>query len=220
MELPFTHRPGRRERQLRRCHENPLFAWPLKEVTPEALLAAQKADHDDMLAFRDDFRAAVQDAVDLPPDAGSEPILALKERLERLYEQSFALPETHTEERAALRKLIALIMQAIRRAAGTDPLARQELADEDEAREIHFRLLEQPLVADLLHPETLITPAELAPTILSASVEEVAALLEILDSGECAALAEHMTRLLDERSASGIDLSSAVHRLAMIRAHR
>jgi hypothetical protein len=46
MDLPFTHRPGRRERHLRRRHENPLFAWPPAEVAPEVLLAAQKADHE------------------------------------------------------------------------------------------------------------------------------------------------------------------------------
>ena len=162
MELPFTHKPGRRERHLRRRHENPLFAWPPQEVPPEDLLAAQQADHEEMEAFRRDFRALVQQAVELPPDAGSEIVLGLKDALERHYEQSFGLPETHTEERTAIRKLIALIMQAVKRAAGVDPLARQELADEEEAREIHFRLLEQPLVADLLHPESPVGPGQLA----------------------------------------------------------
>lgn len=152
MELPFTHKPGHRERHLRRRHGNPLFGWPPPQIAPEALLAAQRADHEEMEAFREDFRAVVQRAVELPPDAGSDTVLALKETLERHYEQSFGLPEDHARERAAMRKLIDLIMRAIRRAADADPLAARELAEEAQAREIHFRLLEQPLVADLLHP--------------------------------------------------------------------
>ena len=32
MEVPFTHKPGRRERHLRRRHENPLFAWPVESI--------------------------------------------------------------------------------------------------------------------------------------------------------------------------------------------
>jgi hypothetical protein len=216
MELPFTHKPGRRERHLRRRHENPLFDWPPREVPPEELLAAQKADHDEMSAFRQDFLAVVRKAVELPPDAGSDIVLELKEALERHYEQSFGLPETHTEERAAIRKLIALIMQAVKRAAGVDPLANQELAEEEEAREIHFRLLEQPLVADLLHPESPIGPTELAPAVLSATLDEVEAVLQVLDAAECAELADQAIRLLEDRAARGVDVSPARQRLALI----
>lgn len=216
MELPFTHKPGRRERHLRRRHENPLFDWPPREVPPEELLAAQKADHEEMTAFREDFLAVVRKAVELPPDAGSDIVLELKEALERHYEQSFGLPETHTEERAAIRKLIALIMQAVKRAAGVDPLANQELAEEEEAREIHFRLLEQPLVADLLHPGSPIGPTELAPAVLSATLDEVEAVLQVLDAAECAELADQAIRLLEDRAACGVDVSPARQRLALI----
>jgi hypothetical protein len=216
MELPFTHKPGRRERHLRRRHENPLFDWPPREVPPEELLAAQKADHEEMTAFREDFLAVVRKAVELPPDAGSEVVLELKEALERHYEQSFGLPETHTEERAAIRKLITLIMQAVKRAAGVDPLANQELAEEEEAREIHFRLLEQPLVADLLHPESPIGPTELAPAVLSATLDEVEAVLQVLDAAECAELADQAIRLLEDRAARGVDVSPPRQRLALI----
>ncbi|NCC27223.1 MAG: hypothetical protein EOM22_03480 [Gammaproteobacteria bacterium] len=216
MELPFTHKPGRRERHLRRRHENPLFAWPPQEVPPEDLLAAQQADHEEMEAFGMDFRALVQQAVELPPDAGSEMVLGLKQALERQYEQSFGLPETHTEERAAIRKLIALIMQAVKRAAGVDRLAQQELADEEEAREIHFRLLEQPLVADLLHPESPIGPDDLAPAVLSATLDEVAAVLRILDAEQCAELADQAIRLLEDRTVQGADVSKARLRLDLV----
>lgn len=216
MDLPFTHKPGRRERHLRRRHENPLFAWPPQEVEPEALLAAQRADHEEMESFRADFRDLIQRAVNLPADADSDTVLGLKQDLERRYEQSFGLPEDHARERAALRKLIDLIMKAVRRAAGNDPLARQELADEEQAREIHFRLLEQPLVADLLHPESPIAPEELAPTMLSANAEELEAALELFDLPQVEGLAQESAQLIEHLEAEGLTLTISRQRLAQL----
>lgn len=207
MDLPFTHKPGRRERHLRRRHENPLFAWPPQEVEPEALLAAQRADHAEMESFRADFRDLIQRAVNLPADADSDTVLALKQDLERRYEQSFGLPEDHARERAALRTLIDLIMKAVRRAAGNDPLARQELADEEQAREIHFRLLERPLVADLLHPESPIAPEDLAPSLLSATAEELEAALELFDLPQVEELAQQSARLIERLETEGLPLT-------------
>lgn len=218
MELPFTHKPGRRERQLRRRHENPLFAWPPQEVPPEDLLGAQKADHEDMVAFGETLRELIQRAVDLPPDAGSDAVLSLKEALEAHYEQSYALPEDHREERAALKRLIELIMKTLWRYAGSDPIAQQELSDEETARTIHFRLLEQPLVADLLHPDSCIGPEELAPTLLSAPEAEIEAACELFDGRELAELLEQSKARLEELDDQGFDdLSQARNRLALIR---
>jgi hypothetical protein len=216
MDLPFTHKPGRRERHLRRRHENPLFAWPPPEVAPEALLAAQKADHEEMEAFRSSFRALMQRAVDLPPNAGSDEVLGLKEDLERHYEQSFGLPEDHAEERRAIAKLVEAVTRAVRRAAGADPLAGQELRDEEQARAIHFRLLRQPLVADVLHPDTPIGADELAPAALNASESEVAALLEVLDADQRTLLAVQGRALLDGLRTKGVELPEAKARLAQL----
>ncbi|MBK1716264.1 hypothetical protein [Thiocystis violacea] len=215
-ELPFTHKPGRRERHIKRRHANPLFGWPPESIAPETLLAAQKADHEDMESFQQSFIALVQRAIDLPPDAGSERVLALKEALERHYEDSFGLPEDHGKERVAIRRLIELTMTAVKRAAGEDPLALQELADEEAARAIHFRLLEQPLVVDLLHPESPIRPAELTPTLLGASLVEVEAALEIFDRDQIARILEEGIRLTDELAARAIDMTQARQRLALI----
>ncbi len=216
MELPFTHRPGRRERHLRRRHGNPLFAWPLEEIPPETLLAAQKADHEEMKAFQRDFRQLVQQAIDLPPSASSDTVLSLKEALERCYEQSFGLPEDQEPAREALAKLIELITQAVQRAAGADPLAQRELAAERTARAIHFRLLRQPLVADLLHPESPIQKEELAPSVLCARPSEVDALLEILDPPQIAALIQQGRALLEQRAAQGLQLPEAQARLTQL----
>lgn len=205
MELPFTHRPGRRERHLRRRHENPLFAWPPVSVEPLNLLEAQKADHEEIEAFRDSFRDLVQRAMDLPPNAGSDQVLALKEDLERHYEQACGLAEDHTQERAALRRLIELVARAVRRAAGSDPLAQAELDDEEQARTIHFRLLEQPLVGDSLHPQSPISPDDLLPTLLTAAPSELAAALEVFDHHQVLALVQQGHALLARLEVVGVD---------------
>ncbi|NEV61591.1 hypothetical protein [Thiorhodococcus minor] len=215
-DLPFTHKPGWRERHLKRKHRNPLFSWPAQPVAPERLLQAQKADHEEMLAFAESFRALVQRAVDLPPDAGSEEVIALKGELEQHYEQSYGLPEDHSQERQAIRKLVDLITKAIRLAAGEDPVAQQELADEEAARTIHRRLLEQPLVADLLRPDSAITPGELTATLLSALPSEVEAAIELFDSDQIAQIAEEGAKLADDRACKGVDMSQALERLAQI----
>lgn len=217
MELPFTHKPGRRERHLLRRHQNPLFAWPPQAVQPEELLAAQQADHEDMLAFREHFRELIQRTVDLPPDAGSDAVLSLKEALEAHYEQSLALPEDHREERAALKRLIELIMKTLWRQAGSDPVAQQELSDEETARAIHFRLLEQPLVADILHPDSCIQPQELPSALLSATEAEIEAVCELLEGQELAELLERSEQRLRSLEEQDIDLGQARNRLALIR---
>ena len=218
MELPFTHKPGRRERHLRRRHENPLFAWPVDSIEPLELLAAQRDDHEEMLTFRDSFRALVQRAMDLPPNAGSDQVLALKEDLERHYEQACGLPEDHSQERAALRRLIDLTAKAVRRAAGQDSLALAELDDGERASAIHLRLLEQPLVADLLHPETLITPEDLVATLLTAAPDELTAALELFDPVQVQDLTQQGQALIASLDAQGVDTRAAAERLLVLRA--
>ena len=209
MELLFTEKPGRRERHLRRRHGNPLFGRPPVEIGPETLLTAQKADQKEMEAFRDAFRSGVQKAVDLPPNAGSDSVLGLKEELERLYEQACGLTQDHEDEKGALSKLIELIMQAVRNAAGKDPLAQRQLQDEEQARAVHFRLLEQPLVVDILHPESPIGQEELVPALLSAGTDELKAALEIFDSDQLALLASGGRELLASLGAEGVDTAAA-----------
>lgn len=205
MQLPFTHKPGRRERHLLRRHGNPLFAWPPEEVSPEQLLAAQKADHDEMEAFRASFADLVRRTAELPPDAGSELVLGIKQELEQHYEQCCGLPEEHARERDAIRRLIDIIMRTMQRHVGADALARQELDDERMAREVHFRLLEQPLVVDLLHPESAIRPHELTPTLLSATAPEIDAVCEIFDASQLARILDEATDLRDRLVEAGLE---------------
>jgi hypothetical protein len=220
LELPFTHKPGRRERHLRRKHGNPLFAWPPHEIEPEALLAAQKADHEEMEGFREDFVSLVQRAAGLEPNAPSEQVLALKEELERRYEQACGLPEDHRKEKDAIERLIAVIMRAVWRAAGEDPLAHRELEDEEQARAIHFALLEHPLVADILHPEGPIRPDELAPAILCATEQEAAAAAQLFDAEQLALIIEQGGEIVGGLQAEGVDVGEPRRRLALLEARR
>ncbi len=218
MELPFTHRPGRRERHLRRRHGNPLFGWPPVEVRPEDLLAAQKSDHAEMASFDESFPALVQKVVELPPNAGSDQVLGLEGELERHYEQACSLPGDHTREKDAICKLVDLIMSAVRRAAGDDPLAQRELQDGEDARAIHFRLLSQPLAADILHPEMPIPPDDLMPALLTATQAEIDAALEIFGADEIGLLLEQGTALLAGLEAAGVQAPLARARLESIQA--
>ncbi|MGB5834064.1 MAG: hypothetical protein WBG92_19050 [Thiohalocapsa sp.] len=217
MELPFTQSPGRRERQLRRRHNNPLFAWPPEEVLPEQLLMAQQADHEDLGAFRASLRDIVRRAAELPADAGSEIVLGLKRELERHFEQCCGLPENQERERTAIRRLIDVIMRTVRRHVETDPLAIQELDDETVAREIHFRLLEQPLVADLLHAESPIAPQDLTPTLLSASPPEVDAACQIFSDTQLRIIVDEAAALRTHLSDAGLDLESVDQTLQLLR---
>jgi hypothetical protein len=220
LELPFTHKPGRRERHLKRRHGNPLFARPPHEVEPEELLAAQKADHEEMEDFRGAFASLVRRAASLEANAASEQVLALKEELERRYEQACGLPEDHLEEKEAIKRLIALIMRAVWRAAGEDPLAHRELEDEEQARVIHFALLEHPLVADILHPESPILPDELGPAILCSTEQEASAASQLFDAEQLALIVEQGGEILGRLEADGIDVGQARQRLDTLEAQR
>ncbi|MBK5970640.1 MULTISPECIES: hypothetical protein [Thiorhodovibrio] len=217
MDLPFTDRPGRRERQLKRRHNNPVFAWPPWTAEPEELLAAQRADHAELEAFRTSLRALMQRAIDLPADAGSELVLGLKEELERHYEQACGLPEDQVQNKTAINKLIDVIMRVLRRHSDQDPVARQELSDESQARAIHFRLLESPLVADLLDPEGPVSAHELLPTLLSSPADEVAAAVEIFDAEQLAVLVNQGEDLLTQLRGHGLRATTAQQRLGLIR---
>ncbi|EIC20802.1 hypothetical protein [Thiorhodovibrio frisius] len=217
MDLPFTDRPGRRERQLQRRHNNPLFAWPPWIAEPEDLLAAQRADHAELETFRTSFRDLVQRAIDLPADAGSEQVLSLKEELERHYEQACGLPEDQSQQKAAIKKLLEVIMRVLHRHSDHDPVARQELSDEAQARAIHFRLLESPLVADLLDPDSPISAHELLPALLSSPASEVAAAVELFDVEQLRLLIDQSETLLSQLHGHGLKGTKAQQRLGLIR---
>jgi len=181
MSTIFSEHPGRHERHYRRRIDNPLFGERIVSRDDEILLEMQRLDHEELLTFLTELRGTVQRAVDLKPNVGSEVVLELKEQLDRLYEQSAGLADDHADNQAAIRQLLGVIMRNVEQGAAGDTQAAEELAQEYEARAAHFQLLESPLVADLLHPQSAIEAVELAPSLLSADAQDLGAALQLFD---------------------------------------
>ncbi|HIP78369.1 MAG TPA: hypothetical protein EYH07_07895 [Kiloniellaceae bacterium] len=218
MIIEFSDRPGRHERHLQRRHNNPLFALPPRSTNTEALVAAGHKDDVERETFLEGFKQVVEEAVALKPNEDAEVILSLKERLDKAYEEAAGLGGDLTPIQEAIRQLVEVIMGAVRKGAGNDALAHQELDDEEQARAAHFELLATPLVADLLHPETLITPEELVPALLSADENALAAALTLFDADQIAVMVNDARRLLAQVELAGHNVSDPRARLTQMEA--
>ena len=134
MRLPFSQLPGRYERHLLRKWDNPLFPQSERTISAESLEEAQRLDHEELSEFIVDFRKLIFAAVNLQPHADSDTVLRIKERLDKSYEQSAGLADDQRETREAIARLTQIIMAAVRKGAGDDPVALNELAQEEAAR--------------------------------------------------------------------------------------
>jgi hypothetical protein len=181
MNLMFSERPGRHERQLLRKYENPLFPPATRLPTQDQLTEAQRLDHEELVAYIGDLRSLVGEAVALGPHEQSDVILDLKERLDKAYETACRLADDQTPNKEAIRRLVDVIMRSVWKGAGSDPQAHQELESEETARQAHYALLESQLVADLLDPESTIAQDELLPVLLSAEQADFDAALVLFD---------------------------------------
>lgn len=215
MRVPFSEFPGRHERHYRRRLQNPLFAEQ-SQPGDDALLEMQRLDHEELIAFISELRGVVQRAVDLGPREESEVVLALKEDLERLYETSAGLCDDQSGNQQAIRQLLAVVVRSIAANADGDSLAEQELEMEAQARSLHFDLLRHSLVADLLHPESVVGPDQLAATLLSEPPPQVTAALTLLDDAQRGELAAEAQALLDRHDPQR-DRSQAWQCLALLR---
>jgi hypothetical protein len=195
MRLFYSQLPGRHERHLLRMQDNPLFPKRQRTVTQNELTEAQRLDHEELESYIRDLRKLVGEAVALGPHEQSDVILELKERLDQAYETACRLADDQTPNKEAIRKLVEVIMRAVWKGAGNDTLAHQELEQEDSARATHYELLEQPLVADLLDPKSLIQADELLPVLLTAKREEFEAAITLFDSDQLQRLCEQGVEL-------------------------
>ncbi len=216
MSLIVSQLPGRHERHLLRKHENPLFPEAEREVTPQTLLEAQRLDHEELVEFITGFRALVHRTMQLKPNEESEVILEIKEQLDMAYEQASVLADDQTETKQAISKLTQVIMNTIRSNATGDPLAMDELKQEQEARSSHYTLLQFPIVADLLHPESLILEHELAPTLLCEDEHGLQAAMELFDGAQLQIICEDASELLRRLEVEGSVPTSAKQRLTEI----
>jgi hypothetical protein len=200
---------------LLRKRANPLFDEAQRRVSEEDIAAARREDSLEQDRFMEGFRALVQRAIDLEPNTPSETVLEIKEQLDKSYQQVCALPGDHAEIKNAIRKLVAVIMKSIQAGIGNDAYARQQLQDEEIARQAHFELQELPLVADLTHPESPIAEDELIPSLLSEPRETLAPVLQLFDENQLAAIHNDATVFLEQRDPEK-QLSEAWQRLALI----
>ena len=203
MSIPFSELPGRHERHYKRRLDNPLFREPAT-LNDDDLLNAQRLDHEELLAFITELRATVERALNLKPNEESDVILKLKEDLERLYETSAGLADEQGANQQALSQLLNAVMNTIRSNTTGDSLAEQEMAMEQQARQMHFELLQHALVADLLHPETLIAPDQLVPTLLSSPTEQVKAVMVVFDPEQLSMIAKEAEALIQQAEKSKV----------------
>jgi hypothetical protein len=201
MTMLFSQRPGRWERHLQRKRNNPLFPESERTVSANALQEAQRLDHEELVDFITDFQQLIHQAVNLNTNEGSEVILEMKGRLDKTYEQASGLADDQTETKEAIRKLQQVIMAAVRSGAGNDAQALAELADEERARAAHFELLKQPVVADLLAPDSPVSEKELVPTLLNETRDGLEAALVLFDDAQLGVLCNEAHQLLKSMEA-------------------
>ncbi len=203
MSLIISQTPGRHERHLLRKRDNPLFPEAERSVSPKTLLNAQRLDHEELVEFITGFRALVQKTMNLKSNEESEVILEIKEQLDMAYEQASVLADNQTETKQAISKLTQIIMNTIRSNAAGDSLAMNELKQEDAARNAHYALLQFPVVADLLHPDSLILEHDLAPTLLSEDTQGLQAAMELFDHTQLQIICEDASELLRRLKVEG-----------------
>jgi hypothetical protein len=195
MQVPFSQLPGRYERHLRRRLDHPFFPRQIGQLTDEILLNAQRLDHEELVSFIEQLRTLVQEAINLPPNTGSETLLNLKDRLDQSYTVCAALADDQTANRAAIKDLTKIIMRPIQQQAGADNLAEMELAAESAARQAHYQMLEQPLVADLLHPQSCIEADELPATLAAEADEGLEVALGLFDEDQLFLILQELEQL-------------------------
>ncbi len=188
--------PGCHQRHLLRRRDNPLFSEELRRVDDALLAQARQRDADEREAFMQRFHALLEEASGLQANEDSETLLGLKARLDQAYTLLASLGGETAPLKQALRRLTDAIVSSIQRAAAGDHLAAEELAQERLAREQHYRLMEHPLAADLMRPDTPIAPGELAATLLSSPREELEAALWLFGAEELASLCREARQLL------------------------
>lgn len=207
-------RPGAHERLLLRRSNNPFIGEALRRIEPDELTAARHKDQVEFDEFSRDFRVLLESALKLKPNEESQALLDLKARLDEAYTRLASLGGETAAFKQGLRRLTDTIISAVRQAAAGDPHAVEELAHEQLAREQHYRLMEFPLVADLMRPDSPITQEELTATLLSSPRDELEAALWLFGPEELAQLCRDARTLL---SRTGTDYG--YQNLALMESH-
>jgi hypothetical protein len=189
--------PGSHERHLLRKANNPLFEDQQVELDDDTLLDAQRLDHELLSDFMTEFRELLHTTTHLAGNVDSDTVLGIKDRLDRAYETASAVGDDQSSAKQAIAKLVGALMVAVRQGAGDDAHARQELDQEDAARDAHYRLMESALVADLLNPQSVIQASELVATLLSSDKDDILLAVQLFDISQLEILIGQGVQLLE-----------------------
>jgi hypothetical protein len=203
MSPQFSAKPGRRERHLKRKFRNPLFPEEARQIDQSEVNLARQEDDQELQDFSQAFQEILKTIAELPANVESQVILDIKDRIDRMVEQVWGLGGDRSGERDGLTRLHHAIGQAIRDGAANDPEALARLEEEAQARELHWQLLQTPVVADLLYPQTPILPEDLIPTLLSQDTEDFAAAMNLFDDNQRQFVLAQAHQLLDGRDDDG-----------------
>ena len=215
----FSAIPGAYERQLQRKYHSPLFGDADKYLLPEEIEQARQRDQQDLQVFLSAFEDKVEQAASLTGAVDADVVLELKQELERLYVYSASLGSDLGQYRDALRKLLQVCMATIRKGASDDVMAIHKLDEEEQARNMFFKLLDNPLVADLLRGDEIIKTGELIPTLLSEREGSLQQVLELFDEEQIAELATRAKAYIKQLPDDVIANSQCKQRLSQIETH-
>lgn len=207
---------GAFERNLLRKRNNILFGPAGERVTPADIDAASRKDQEALQAFVVELRETLERAVALEPNVDSQVVLDLKADVDALYDRCFVLPGDRSAEKTALLKLLEVLMRSVWRGAGNDLQAHAQLEEEETARRLHHELLQYPLIAELLHPDSPVDPGELLPSLLSEDDGTVRAAMVLFDTGQLQQLVRDGKVLLERLNARGYPAAAVEQKLAVI----
>lgn len=216
MTLYFSIYPGCWERHLQRQYNNPLFFHLRPTISQADISEAQGKDEDESIVFNDAFQQLLNEVATLQPQVDVKVILKLKDRIDALYEQCAGLGGDFSMQKQGLRQLNQLIMQVILSTAAQKADLVEKLHAEIAAREGHFALLEHPLVAHLLHPESPINATNIIPTLLTETDVALRAAMNLFGQEQRQILFDESTKLLTQLKSDGYLLPEVWQRLAIM----
>lgn len=215
MKLYFSAHPGSWERQLQRQYDNSLFSH-LPPITQSRVDEAQRKDEAERRTFMQAFQNLLQQVADLDAQVKVEAVLKLKKQIESLYEQCAALGGHFSAEKQGLHNLYELIVQSILENVTLDLNAQNQLKQEVAEQEKHVALLEHPLVAHLLHPQSPIPQDEIVPTLLTEDEASLRAAMSLFAIPQRQILYQEAKQLLTRLKGEGYLLPISWKRLEVI----
>ena len=153
----------------------------------------------------------------LPPHVESEVMLGFKEKVEAFHETCSGFPGDHDGDKQGLERLHKLIMDKMLVGADNDPYAQWQLEQGEEARRMHRKLLEFPLVAHLLRPDSPIGREELVASLLCEEEDVIQAAMAMFDPEQRDALVAEGDALLAGLQDEFVNLPSLRLRLAAMK---